>query len=180
LTEPSTDPELAEEQAYVAGAYARLEAMRAAAERVRAAYADVRAGGTHQARLERDIAWDVTQRRLSDLDIGESPLLFGRLDMEDASRWYVGRIAVEDDHHTPLVVDWRAPIAEPFYRATAIAPMGVVRRRHLMVTSLQNRVLFFYFYLHFFAFPLNAWRVYALVLRLWVKTLLFHWSQIHT
>jgi DNA helicase IV len=132
LTEPSTDPELAEEQAYVAGAYARLEAMRAAAERVRAAYADVRAGGTHQARLERDIAWDVTQRRLSDLDIGESPLLFGRLDMEDSSRWYVGRIAVEDDHHTPLVVDWRAPVAEPFYRATAIAPMGVVRRRHLI------------------------------------------------
>ena len=146
MTEPSTDPELAEEQAYVAGAYARLEAMRAAAERVRAAYADVRAGGTHQARLERDIAWDVTQRRLSDLDIGESPLLFGRLDMEDASRWYVGRIAVEDDHHTPLVVDWRAPVAEPFYRATAIAPMGVVRRRHLItrkgreVMSLDDEV----------------------------------------
>jgi DNA helicase IV len=127
-----TDPELAEEQAYVAAAYARLEAMRVAAEAVRAAYSDVRAGGTHQARLERDIAWDVTQRRLSDLDIGETPLLFGRLDMEDAARWYVGRIAVEDDHHTPLVVDWRAPVAEPFYRATAVAPMGVVRRRHLI------------------------------------------------
>jgi DNA helicase IV len=146
LTEPSIDPELAEEQAYVAGAYARLEAMRAAAERVRAAYADVRAGGTHQARLERDIAWDVTQRRLSDLDIGEAPLLFGRLDMEDSARWYVGRIAVEDDHHTPLVVDWRAPVAEPFYRATAIAPMGVVRRRHLItrkgrdVISLDDEV----------------------------------------
>jgi DNA helicase IV len=92
----------------------------------------VRAGGTHQARLERDIAWDVTQRRLSDLDIGDTPLLFGRLDMEDAARWYVGRIAVEDDHHTPLVVDWRAPVAEPFYRATAVEPMGVVRRRHLI------------------------------------------------
>src|SRR3954470_21754116 len=130
--EVPTDSELAGEQAYVTGAYARLEAMRAAAERVRAAYSDVRAGGTHQARLERDIAWDVTQRRLSDLDIGESPLIFGRLDMEDSSRWYVGRIAVEDDHHTPLVVDWRAPVAEPFYRATAIAPMGVVRRRHFI------------------------------------------------
>jgi DNA helicase IV len=126
------DPELAEEQDYVEAAYARLEAMRAAAERVRAAYADVRAGGTHQARLERDIAWDVTQRRLTDLDIGESPLLFGRLDMEDLQRWYIGRIAVEDDTHTPLVVDWRAPVAEPFYRATAVAPMGVVRRRHLI------------------------------------------------
>src|SRR5205823_2570568 len=41
---PHTDPELAAEQAYVDSAYARLEAMRDAAERVREAYADVRAG----------------------------------------------------------------------------------------------------------------------------------------
>jgi DNA helicase IV len=129
---PHTDPELAAEQAYVDAAYARLEAMRDAAERVREAYADVRAGGTHQARLERDIAWDVTQRRLADLDIGDAPLMFGRLDMEDRSRWYVGRIAVEDEVHTPLVVDWRAPVSEPFYRATAVEPMDVVRRRHLI------------------------------------------------
>ena len=129
---PHADPELAAEQAYVDTAYARLEAMRDAAERVREAYSDVRAGGTHQARLERDIAWNVTQRRLSDLDIGEAPLMFGRLDMEDRSQWYVGRIAVEDEEHTPLVVDWRAPISEPFYRATAIEPMSVVRRRHLI------------------------------------------------
>ncbi len=47
-------------------------------------------------------------------------------------RWYVGRLAVEDEGHTPLVVDWRAPVAEPFYRATAVEPMGVVRRRHLI------------------------------------------------
>jgi DNA helicase IV len=144
--EVPTDSELAGEQAYVTGAYARLEAMKAAAERVRAAYSDVRAGGTHQARLERDIAWDVTQRRLTDLDIGESPLIFGRLDMEDSSRWYVGRLAVEDEEHTPLVVDWRAPVAEPFYRATAVSPMSVVRRRHLItrrgrdVTGLDDEV----------------------------------------
>lgn len=129
---PSADPEVAAEQAYVDGAYARLEAMREAAERVRAAYSDVRAGGTHQARLERDIAWDVTQRRLADLDIGDAPLVFGRLDLTDDQRWYVGRLAVEDDEHSPLVVDWRAPVAEPFYRATAVAPMDVVRRRHLI------------------------------------------------
>ena len=140
------DPELAAEQTYVTAAYARLEAMRAAAERVRTAYADVRAGGTHQARLERDIAWDVTQRRLADLDIGESPLVFGRLDLERGVRWYVGRLAVEDEGHNPLVVDWRAPVAEPFYRATAVEPMSVVRRRHLItrkgreVTGLDDEV----------------------------------------
>src|SRR5207247_7069964 len=64
--------------------------------------------------------------------IGDAPLMFGRLDMEDHSRWYVGRIAVEDQVHTPLVVDWRAPVSEPFYRATAVEPMNVVRRRHLI------------------------------------------------
>ena len=80
------DPEVAAEQAYVTAAYARLEAMRAAAERVRTAYADVRAGGTHQARLERDIAYDITHRRLADLDIGVSPLCFGRLDLETGEK----------------------------------------------------------------------------------------------
>ncbi|MFM7224310.1 MAG: HelD family protein [Actinomycetota bacterium] len=143
MTDPITaadapgDPEVAAEQAHVDRAYARLAAMRSAAERVRDAYSDVRAGGTHQARLERDIAWDVTRRRLADLDIGEAPLVFGRLDMGSSpdgtgARWYVGRIGVEDERHEPLVVDWRAPVAEPFYRATAVAPMGVVRRRHLL------------------------------------------------
>jgi DNA helicase IV len=58
--------------------------------------------------------------------------VFGRLDTDEGARWYIGRLAVEDEEHTPLVVDWRAPVAEPFYRATAVAPMGVVRRRHLL------------------------------------------------
>jgi DNA helicase IV len=126
------DPEIESEQAYLDAAYARLESMRKAARRVREAYADVRAGGTHQARLERDIAYDITQRRLADLDIGEAPLCFGRLDLESGDPYYIGRLAVEDADHTPLVIDWRAPVAEPFYRATAIAPMGVVRRRHFI------------------------------------------------
>ncbi|HEY5013865.1 MAG TPA: UvrD-helicase domain-containing protein, partial [Acidimicrobiia bacterium] len=126
------DPEIESEQAYLDAAYARLESMRQAARRVREAYADVRAGGTHQARLERDIAYDITQRRLADLDIGESPLCFGRLDLETDDPYYIGRLAVEDADHTPLVIDWRAPVAEPFYRATAVAPMGVVRRRHFI------------------------------------------------
>jgi DNA helicase IV len=127
-----TDPEIASEQAHVDAAYGRLEAMRRAAARVAEAYAEVGAGGTHQARLERDIAVDLTHRRLADLEIGESPLCFGRLDLEAGTRWYVGRLAVDDEDHTPLVVDWRAPVAEPFYRATAVAPMGVVRRRHFI------------------------------------------------
>ena len=44
-------------------------------------------------------------------------------------RWYVGRRHIEDDSHDPVVVDWRAPIAAPFYRATAVDPLGVAFRR---------------------------------------------------
>lgn len=124
------DAELAAEQAHVDAAYAALDEMRRSAERVAEAYAEVRRGGTHQARLERDIAHDTTRRRLAALDIGSAPLVFGRLDRDDGARFHVGRIGVDDEGHDPLVVDWRAPVAEAFYRATAVEPMGVVRRRH--------------------------------------------------
>ncbi len=126
------DPEIVAEQAYLDAVYDRLEAMKSSASSVAEAYADVRRGGTHQARLERDIAVDTTHRRLAALDIGDTPLCFGRLDLTDGGRFYVGRLGVDDAEHTPLVVDWRAPVAEPFYRATAVEPMGVLRRRHLL------------------------------------------------
>jgi DNA helicase IV len=57
---------------------------------------------------------------------------FGRIDCSDGGavdRWYVGRRHIEDDAHDPVVVDWRAPIAAPFYRATAVDPLGVDFRR---------------------------------------------------
>jgi DNA helicase IV len=44
--------------------------------------------------------------------------------------FYIGRIAVADEHQEPVVVDWRAPVAEAFYRATGREPMGLDRRRH--------------------------------------------------
>ena len=126
------DPEILAEQAYLDAVYERLEAMRVSASSVADAYNDVRRGGTHQARLERDIAVETTHRRLAALDIGDTPLCFGRLDLIEGSRFYVGRLGVDDAEHTPLVVDWRAPVAEPFYRATAVSPMGVARRRHIL------------------------------------------------
>jgi DNA helicase IV len=67
-------------------------------------------------------------------DIGDAPLCFGRLDLipgeSPVDPLYIGRISVTDDDLVPLVIDWRAPVAEPFYRATAVEPMGVARRRH--------------------------------------------------
>jgi DNA helicase IV len=140
---PDLDPELAAEQRHLDTAYARLDVMRRAAERVAEGYTEVTRGGTHQARLEREAAEAYTRRRLASLDIGETPLCFGRLDLlppeegvaesvtsAESEPFYIGRISVTDDDLTPLVVDWRAPVAEPFYRATAIEPMGVARRRH--------------------------------------------------
>ena len=59
---------------------------------------------------------------------------FGRIDEPAPTggaieRWYIGRRHIETDQHDPVVVDWRAPISAPFYRATAIDPLGVVFRR---------------------------------------------------
>ena len=63
---------------------------------------------------------------------------FGRIDgpAPDGTpeRWYIGRRHIENDHHDPVVVDWRAPISAPFYRATAVDPLGVdFRRRFTLV-----------------------------------------------
>jgi len=127
--------EMAAEQRHLDTAYARLDVMRRAAARVAEGYTEVTRGGTHQARVEREAAEAYTRRRLASLDIGDTPLCFGRLDMQAAdpaetSPYYIGRISVTDDDLTPLIVDWRAPVAEPFYRATAVERMGVARRRH--------------------------------------------------
>ncbi|HEX2191786.1 MAG TPA: UvrD-helicase domain-containing protein [Acidimicrobiales bacterium] len=127
------DQELAAEQAVVDHAYARLEAMRESARQVAAGVLDQGSGGTHQARLERDVRIHVSERRLAELRVGEAPLVFGRTDHHDGERFYIGRLAVSDEFNDSLVVDWRAPAAEPFYRATGRHPMGLVRRRHLIM-----------------------------------------------
>ena len=69
---------------------------------------------------------------LDDLHAPGAGDFFGRIDTSDGPRpeqWYIGRRHIEDDRHDPVVVDWRAPIAAPFYRATAADPLGVDLRR---------------------------------------------------
>ena len=68
--------------------------------------------------------------RLEDLDIGDQSLIFGRIDQAEGDHFHIGRVAVFDEDRNPMVVDWRAPIAEPFYRATGRQTMGLSRRRH--------------------------------------------------
>ncbi|MFI9311310.1 HelD family protein [Streptomyces triculaminicus] len=58
---------------------------------------------------------------------------------EIAETLHIGRIGVLDADYSPLVIDWRAPAAAPFYRATPVAPGRVVRRR--VIRSKGRKVL---------------------------------------
>ncbi len=49
--------------------------------------------------------------------------------------WYIGRRHIEDPNHEPVVVDWRAPIAAPFYRATGVDPLGLAHRRRFTLAD---------------------------------------------
>ena len=123
------DDELRLERAYLDAAYDRVEEMRRSAQRM--AGSALRTETSHaQAIFERDSAVMHAHHRLAALGVAKDRLVVGRLDLTDGRRIYVGRAAVADEHGEPLVVDWRAPAAEPFYRALPQDPMGVVRRRH--------------------------------------------------
>ena len=124
------DHELQQEREYVDAAYERVEAMRRSAEGMAGTAKQLTETRNAQALFERDSAIAHAGRRLAALDIAKDRLLVGRLDLDDGRCLYVGRLAVADAVGDPLVVDWRAPAAEPFYRALPHDPMGVVRRRH--------------------------------------------------
>ena len=88
-------------------------------------------GGTTQARFEREAMLEAALARLTKLNIGDRSLVFGRIDPDGtAERFYIGRVGLWDADHDPILVDWRAPVAEPFYRATGREPLGLERRRH--------------------------------------------------
>ena len=114
-------------------AYARLDDMRNRARAVAADVLDQGKGGTHSARFERDVRLEVTERRLAALREADAGLVFGRIDRQQGERLYVGRVAISDEENEPLVVDWRARAAAPFYRATPGEPLGVTRRRHFLL-----------------------------------------------
>ncbi len=125
-------PDFEHEQRYIDLAHRTLEGAQRRAEQLHT-MVDSGRGGTHQARFERDAIQEHVSTRVSQLDIGDASLVFGRLDLADDRRgetFYIGRVAVWDENQDPITVDWRAPVAEPFYRATGPHPMGLARRRH--------------------------------------------------
>lgn len=143
--------EVAGEQAYLDRVYAELDnASRRAALVSADGFARSRTDRTGDVRdeeltglFERDALVYRAARRQRDLQTQYEGLVFGRLDLEqplDAAHHeqpgerevrYVGRLGIRDDDYEPLVIDWRAPAAAPFYRATPAAPLGVLRRRVL-------------------------------------------------
>jgi DNA helicase IV len=147
--------ELAREQKHVTLLYEKLDELLAAARASLARTASASTVGTPGARSERDAFMRLYAQRVRTLHNVESRLCFGRLDLvpnEEAADpqvgeiRYIGRLGISDDQRRELLVDWRAPAAEPFYQATAAHPAGVLRRRQIaiknrLVTSLQDEVL---------------------------------------
>jgi hypothetical protein len=155
-SDPDRVAEIAAEQRYVDRVYARLaELRRSVAETEKAGYGLARVGN-FGAYVERDAMVFHAARRRHALDAEYEGLVFGRLDLAPqrgrppaptaaepavpgGEARYVGRLGLRDADHNSLVVDWRAPAAAPFYRATPAERMGVVRRR--MLRSSGERVV---------------------------------------
>jgi len=135
------ESEVRAEQRFVDLAYERLDAMRADAQAMLEGVLDQGRGGTFQSRTERDVIVRTSLARLEQLDIGDQALTFGRIDQrgddgrslsdDHVETFHIGRLAVHGADQEPLVVDWRAPVAAPFYRATGRDPLGLLLRRHL-------------------------------------------------
>jgi DNA helicase IV len=128
-----------DERAHMAASRAALAAMRERTKQIGDvavdAFASEALGKARAARLKALV------------DDGTTPLFFGRLDQaETAETFHIGRRHILNTRGDPMVVDWRAPIALPFYRATAREPMGVERRRRFgfhngVLTSYEDEAL---------------------------------------
>ncbi|MFD3619317.1 HelD family protein [Streptomyces sp. NPDC058676] len=137
---PVDDDPLARERAHLARSRAALRAMREDAESLD--ISDVTANWVNAQILERQIG----ERIKALADLSHTPLFFGRLDYLHApgaeqaeggegERFYIGRRHVHDHDGNPMVIDWRAPVSQPFYRASKKAPMDIALRRRFGYTG---------------------------------------------
>ncbi|MFI6366863.1 HelD family protein [Nocardia sp. NPDC050630] len=159
---PERNREIDQEQAYLSVLYERLDDMREyAKKRLRTVLLET--GGTPQARSERESFSQLYSEDLAKYDAAEHGLCFGRIDLDgsgvssdpqavasgqDGEYRYIGRLGIldEKDDYETLLLDWRAPLARPFYLATTAAPDGVIRRRHIRsrnrrVTAINDEYL---------------------------------------
>lgn len=144
---PSTSsPAPLPEQEFVDAAYARLDELRESyRQSQRRAHASHGVGNA-QAWTERDAISSHLGDMAARLEGVEERLVFGRLDMADGQIRRIGRISLSAPSGPPLLIDWRAPAAMPFYQATAVAPLEVARRRHITtrrrtVVAIEDELL---------------------------------------
>lgn len=125
----SEDIELRQEQQFIDELYVRVDALRGDTE---GSVTDALAQGNTpmQARLERDILVAERSGLLAALNAVDGSLCFGRIDLTSGVSHHIGRIGLraDDDERTPVLIDWRADVARPFYLATGHTPMGLRRR----------------------------------------------------
>lgn len=136
----SADDPLARERSHLADSRSALRAMREDVESLD--ISDVTANWVNAEVLARQI--DERIKALADLS--DTPLFFGRLDYlhapgadraegAEGERFYIGRRHVHDGGGDPMVIDWRAPVSQPFYRASKQDPMDVGLRRRFGYTG---------------------------------------------
>jgi len=123
--------ELRAEQGHIDRAYARLDELRSSASSLAEEVVGLGRGGSLADRVDRDARVQLALARDAALSVGDRSLCFGRLDTEGEDRLHIGRLGVSDEAGEPLMLDWRAPAAEAFYRATSADRRVVVRRRHI-------------------------------------------------
>ncbi|MFF6810533.1 HelD family protein [Streptomyces sp. NPDC012403] len=136
-----------QEQQFIDGLYARVDVLRGDAE-VSVTEALAQGHTPRQARLERDILVAERSGLLAALNAVDGSLCFGRIDLASGDTHHIGRIGLraDDPERTPVLIDWRADVARPFYLATGHTTMGLRRRRHIStegrrVTALHDEVL---------------------------------------
>jgi DNA helicase IV len=139
VSDQGYEEELRAERGCVADLYARLDAERA---RVKREY-EAALGGDGAGAMERDVGVRALGREAKRLDVVDNGLCFGRLDAGSGERSYIGRIGLfdEENDYRPVLLDWRAPAARPFYTATGANPEEMTRRRQFRTRG--RRVLGF-------------------------------------
>ncbi|MGW6529871.1 HelD family protein [Streptomyces venezuelae] len=131
---------LARERGHLAASRSALRAMREDAEALD--IRDVTANWVNAAVLSRQL----DERIKSLADLAHTPLFFGRLDYlhapgaeqaegAEGEQFYIGRRHVHDADGDPMVIDWRAPVSQPFYRASKKDPMDIALRRRFGYTG---------------------------------------------
>ncbi|MFA6299287.1 MAG: helicase, partial [Nocardioides sp.] len=125
MTEELVEREVAREQGFVDRVYVQLQDSAEAARQLAREGHDRGRLGHEGGLVERDAMVFQAAKRIAQLDAAHEGLVFGRLDLQhdlDPHPRYIGRIGLRDADRDSLLIDWRAPAAAVFYRATAAEP----------------------------------------------------------